>query len=215
MLKNISLEERKRSFDECASNYKSRIVICAGTACVAGGALDVYARFTDYMKEKGIRVSVTLEKESGDTGISQSGCQGFCQMGPLVTIYPRGILYTKVKPSDVEEIVDETLLGGKLIERLLYHNPRDNKTYDDIAHIPFYARQRRTVLRMCGNIDAQDIDEYIANGGYMMARRAVLTMGIEEICAEQCKKGPNLIVNGEEIHHCTIEKAVEAIERII
>jgi NADH-quinone oxidoreductase subunit F len=179
----MSLEDRKKLFDDCMLQYKARIVICAGTGCVAGGSLNVYNRFMDYIKAKNLSVGVTLHKEKGDIGISRSGCQGFCQMGPLVTLYPQGVLYTKVKPGDAEEIVEETLLGGKLIERLLYHNPQDNKPADDLKHIPFYAQQQRTVLKLCGNIDAQDIDEYIANGGYMMARKAFLTMGAEEICA--------------------------------
>ena len=182
MHEHMTLEERKQIFDDCMGSYRARIVICAGTGCVAGGSLDVYARFLDYIKEKNLTVTVTLHKEKADTIISQSGCQGFCQMGPLVTLYPQGVLYTKVKPCDVEEIVDQTLLGGKLVERLLYHTAHDNKPADDLKHIPFYAQQQRTVLKLCGNIDAQDIDEYISCGGYMMARKAFLTMSDEDIC---------------------------------
>ncbi len=188
MSEHMSLEERKKVFDGCMAQYKARIVICAGTGCVAGGSLHVYDRFIDYIKEKGLSVSVTLHKENGDIGISQSGCQGFCQMGPLVTLYPQGVLYTKVQPGDVKEIVDETLLGGKLVERLLYHKA-DSMPAADTAHIPFYAQQQRTVLKLCGNIDAQDIDEYIASGGYMAAREAFLMMGAEEICTLMLKAG--------------------------
>ena len=188
MSEHIPLEERKRLFDACMTQYKARIVICAGTGCDAGGSLDVFDTFIDYIKEKGLSVAVTLRKERGDIGISRSGCQGFCQMGPLVTLYPQGVLYTKVQPGDVAEIVDETLLRGRLIERLLYQ-AADNTPVADTAHIPFYARQRRTVLKLCGNIDAQDIDEYIANGGYMMARKAFVTMSAEEICTLMLQAG--------------------------
>ena len=188
MSEHMTLEERKRIFDECMAQYKARIVVCAGTGCVAGGSLDVYDKFVGYIKEKGLSVGVTLRKEKGDVGISRSGCQGFCQMGPLVTLYPQGVLYTKVRPGDVEEIVDETLLGGKLIERLLCRTA-EGAPAADTAHIPFYARQRRTVLRLCGNIDAQDIDEYIANGGYATARMAFLTMSGEEICTLMLRAG--------------------------
>jgi NADH-quinone oxidoreductase subunit F len=97
VLHNLSLEERKESFDQCMSEYKERIVICAGTGCVANGALEIYARFLEVIEKKGLTIAVTLQKEKADMIISESGCQGFCQMGPLVTIYPRGILYTKVK----------------------------------------------------------------------------------------------------------------------
>ncbi|MDX9872216.1 MAG: NADH-quinone oxidoreductase subunit NuoF [Clostridia bacterium] len=162
--------------------YKGRVVICAGTGCVANGSLDVYARFQEVIQEKGLKVAVTLKKEKADFIISESGCQGFCQMGPLVTIYPQGILYTKVKAEDVEEIVEKTLLSGELIERLLYHSPDDHKASADTKHIPFYEKQQRTVLKLCGNIDAQDIDEYIANEGYMMAQKAFHTLSPEEVC---------------------------------
>ncbi len=163
------------------AQYNARIIICAGTGCVANGALDVYDRFIEYIEEKGHRIAVTLKKEDADTIISQSGCQGFCQMGPLVTVYPQGVLYTKVRVDDVPEIVEETILGGRLVDRLLLKND-GGEPMADTAHIPFYAKQRRTVLKLCGNIDAQDIDEYIANGGYAMARDAVTTLSGEEIC---------------------------------
>ena len=125
---------------------------------------------------------MALEKEKADYMMSGSGCQGFCQMGPLVTLYPQGVLYTKVKAEDVSEIVEKTLLHGELVERLLFHSPDGNVPMADTKHIPFYAKQHRTVLRLCGLIDAQDIDEYIANGGYEMAQTAYLKMRGEEIC---------------------------------
>jgi NADH-quinone oxidoreductase subunit F len=178
----MTLEERKQNFDACMSQYKARIIICAGTGCVANGSLEVYDRFQEYIGEKGLSVTVTLKKEKADYILSGSGCQGFCQMGPLVTLYPQGILYTKVKPADVADIVNETLLGGRLIERLMYHSPVTDAPSADIAHIPFYSKQHRTVLKLCGYIDAQDIDEYIASGGYAMARKAFLELSDKEIC---------------------------------
>jgi NADH-quinone oxidoreductase subunit F len=110
-------------------------------------------------------------------------------MGPLVTIYPQGILYTKVKAEDVEEIVDKTLLGGTLIERLMYHSPITDAPSADIQHIPFYSKQKRTVLKLCGYIDAQDIDEYIANGGYTMAEKSFKELSDKEICDIMLKAG--------------------------
>jgi NADH-quinone oxidoreductase subunit F len=185
----MTLKERKELFDACMAQYKARIIVCAGTGCVANGSLEVYERFRAYIEEKGLHVAVTLRKEKADYIISQSGCQGFCQMGPLVSIYPQGTLYTKVTASDVEEIVDETLLKGKLIDRLLYHSPVTGAPADDIAHIPFYSRQNRTVLKLCGLVDAQDIDEYIASGGYMMAEKALREMTGEEICSLMLRAG--------------------------
>lgn len=185
----LSLEERKKVFNETLSQYKARIIICAGTGCVANGSLDVCKKFQEVIKEKGLSVTVTLKKEKADTIISESGCQGFCQMGPLVTLYPQGVLYTKVMESDVEEIVDKTLLQGELIERLLYHSSEDDIALADPQHIPFYNKQQRTVLKLCGYIDAQDIDEYIANDGYKMAEKAFCEMTGEEICETILKSG--------------------------
>ncbi|SHI02630.1 NADH-quinone oxidoreductase subunit F [Sporobacter termitidis DSM 10068] len=189
MAEHMTLEERKKAFDDCMAQYKARIIICAGTGCMANGSLDVYDRFVEYIEKKGLSIAVTLRKEKADYIISQSGCQGFCQMGPLVTLYPQGILYTKVTPGDVEEIIDETLLKGRPITRLLYHSPVTDAPATDIAHIPFYSKQNRTVLKLCGYIDAQDIDEYIANDGYAMAKKVFLEMTDEDVCSEMLRAG--------------------------
>jgi NADH-quinone oxidoreductase subunit F len=189
MNSKFDLEERKRIFNECMSTYKARIIICAGTGCVANGSLEVYEKFKQVIRERGLSVAVTTKKEKADYIVSQSGCQGFCQKGPLVTLYPQGVFYTKVKPEDVEEIIEKTLLKGELIERFLYHSQADNSYAVDTKHIPFYEKQQRMILKLCGYIDAQDIDEYIANGGYKMAEKAVLKMNSEEICDLILKAG--------------------------
>lgn len=103
-------------------------------------------------------------------------------MGPLVTLYPQGIFYVHVKADDVEEIVQKTLLQGELIPRLLIHDDETGEPLPDTAHIPFYAKQERTTLKLCGMIDAQDIDEYVAHEGYAMARKSVLEMTDEAVC---------------------------------
>jgi NADH-quinone oxidoreductase subunit F len=186
---HLSLEERKALFDECMSQYRARIVICAGTGCVANGSLEVYDEFRRVIAARGLRAAVTLHKEAADYILSRSGCQGFCQMGPLVTLYPQRVLYTKVRPEDVEEIVSSTLLEGLLVDRLLYRTPCDEAPAAGAGQIPFYRRQHRMVLKLCGNIDAQDIDEYISNGGYAMARKAFLDMSDEDICGIILKSG--------------------------
>jgi len=99
---SINLEERRDLFNQRISQHKGRIVVCAGTGCIAGGSLAVYDRFLEAVRSKGLSIAVSLEREHTDYSISISGCQGFCQMGPLVTIYPQGILYTHVKAADVE-----------------------------------------------------------------------------------------------------------------
>ena len=179
---NISLEQRKQMFDDLMSTYKKRIIVCAGTGCIANGSLEIHKELVELIEKKGLNVSVSLDKKESDNLISKSGCQGFCQKGPLVTIYPEGVLYTKVRLNDVEEIIDKTLIHGEIIERLLYHSPDGETAVAKADDIPFYKKQQRKLLKLCGHIDAQDIDEYIANGGYFMARKAVLKMSDEEIC---------------------------------
>ena len=190
MTDTITLEARSEHFGRAAKAHKNRVVICAGTGCIANGSMKIYERFIEIIKEKGISFDVALEKEEdSDLAFSMSGCQGFCQMGPLVTILPEGILYVKVKAEDVEEIVESTLLGGEIVERLLYEAPEGGGTIAHEKEIPFYARQRRLLLELCGHIDAGSIDEYVYNGGYFAARRAVLEMNDKQICDEISASG--------------------------
>jgi NADH-quinone oxidoreductase subunit F len=182
MPENLTLEQRKEQFEQSAAAQKPRIIICAGTGCVAGGSLKIYDRFREELSKRGLKVAVALEQEQGDYSIAESGCQGFCQMGPLVTIKPKGILYTKVSPNDVEEIVEKTLVGGDYVERLLYTSPDHGAPMKDMNKIPFYQLQHRLTLGLCGNIDVKNLNEYIYHGGYFMARKALLEMKDKEIC---------------------------------
>jgi NADH-quinone oxidoreductase subunit F len=116
--------------------------------------------------------------------MTESGCQGFCQMGPLVTIEPDNILYVGVKPEDVKEIIEKTLLSKELIDRLLFHEPSNGKLCKCTDEIEFYKRQSRTVLLKCGNINPNDINEYIAGNGYTAAEKAYLKMSAKEVCEE-------------------------------
>ena len=186
----MSLEARSEHFGRCAQAHKNRVVICAGTGCIANGSIKIYDRFIELAKEHGFSFDVALEKEeSGDIALSMSGCQGFCQMGPLVHVAKEKVLYVCVKPSDVEEIVTETVLGGKIIDRLVYRLPSTGEAIPDEHDIPFYARQKRLLLELCGNIDARSIDEYIFHGGYFQARDAVKKMTDIEICETILESG--------------------------
>lgn len=161
-----------------------KILICAGTGCVAGGSLEIYARMVELLKEKGIHCQVDLEKEphGDDVGVKRSGCHGFCEMGPLVRIEPQGWLYIKVKIDDCEEIVEKTILEGQPIERLCYK--KNGEIYKTQEEIPFYKKQTREVLEHCGHIDATSIEEYIAIGGYEAYEKALFEMSGEEIVRE-------------------------------
>ena len=168
-----------------------RVILCAGTGCMANGAMKVFEQFTREMAGSGLNVILELRAEGGDHDVrlSKSGCQGFCQMGPLVSVVPDGILYTKVRPEDVAEIVQQTLVAGQTVDRLLYKDPATRKTCRGLEDNPFYARQNRLVLRECGFLDPEDIHEFIQHGGYSAAKKAFLEMSPEEICKKVTESG--------------------------
>jgi NADH-quinone oxidoreductase subunit F len=160
---------------------KRRVIVCAGTGCVSNGALKVHAAFTQALEEGAIPFDLRFKPESEQLHLSKSGCQGFCQMGPLVTILPEGVLYTRVKPEDVDEIVATTVGRGEILSRLLYVDPATKSACKGFAEIPFYKRQTRYVLKDCGWIDPEDLGEYLSMGGYEAAKRAWLGMTDEAI----------------------------------
>jgi NADH-quinone oxidoreductase subunit F len=187
------LSQRGRAYQSAADRAERRVVICAGTGCVAGGALDVYREFVRAIESAGIDVVTELLPEApplpGFVHVSRSGCQGFCQMGPLATVLPDGILYTRVKQGDVAEIVETTLRTGKPVERLLYFDQQAKRHCRGIAEIPFYQAQHRFVLKECGIIDPDSLPEYLAQDGYQAACRAYTAMSPEQVCQEIDKAG--------------------------
>jgi NADH-quinone oxidoreductase subunit F len=187
------LAQEGASYQAAAGTAQRRVIICAGTGCVAGGALDVHAEFVRAIAEAGIDVVTELKHEApplpGFVHVSRSGCQGFCQMGPLATVLPDGILYTRVKKGDVAEIVESTLKHGKPVERLLYVDKAAQRVCRGTADIPFYKAQQRFVLKECGVIDPDSLPEYLSHQGYQAACRAFTQMTPQELCAEMEKAG--------------------------
>jgi NADH-quinone oxidoreductase subunit F len=160
---------------------KKKILICAGTGCIAGGSLDIYDELVRLMADKGINCEIKLEVEPHDesVGIKKSGCHGFCEMGPLVRIEPWGYLYIKVKTEDCAEIIEKTILNNECVERLAY--TKDGKIYKKQDEIPFYRKQTRLALEHCGHIDANSIEEYFAVGGYRAFEKALFDMSSDDI----------------------------------
>lgn len=174
----------RKAYSAAIKLQTKKILVCAGTGCVAGGSLDIYNELLRLIESKGIKCSVKLEKDphSESIGLKKSGCHGFCEMGPLVRIEPEGILYTKVKITDCEDIVNSTIINSKVIDRLVYKI--EGKPYIRQEDIPFYAKQHRVVLEHCGHIDATSILEYIAIGGYEAFEKALFDMKPIEIIEE-------------------------------
>ena len=168
------------------------VLICAGTGCIAGGSLKIYDYLKAECERRGISVLVNLmDDESQCAGhtinMKKSGCHGFCEMGPLLQIEPEGYLYTHVKLEDCDEIIEKTIIGGEVIERLLY--TLDGVAYARHDEIPFYQQQQRVVLKNCGTIDAEDFDEYLARDGYVAFEKALFEMTDEGICQEIMDSG--------------------------
>lgn len=172
------------------SSNAVNVLVCAGTGCIAGGSLKVCETLKKECERRGLQVYVGLTEHSGEEKslhIKMSGCHGFCEMGPLVHIEPLGVMYIHVKPEDCCEIVEKTVLRGEIIERLTYQ--RDGVSYPRQEDIPFYKKQHRVVLASCGTSDAEDLDEYIAKGGYSAFEKALFTMTPEAICKEISDSG--------------------------
>ncbi len=181
-----TLEMVTEDYKKSIESITKKVIICAGTGCIASGALEVFEAFKTEIESQGLDVIIDLHKEKDHNKehvhLSESGCQGFCAMGPLVNIYPDKVLYVKVTPTDVKEIVETTLMNHDVVERLLYKNPTTGDINRNHEEIPFYKRQKRVVLGECGYVDPEDIEEYISHGGYLAARKAYAEMTDVEVC---------------------------------
>lgn len=210
---NVSeLDAAVKQAEEMLHADSHRILVCAGTGCLAGGSQKIYDRFCEMAKQsEGVKVEfvpeaeyagaekttnteaeeknsetelhqteqAAVKEESCHVGVKKSGCHGFCEMGPLVRIEPYNYIYIKVKEEDCEEIFNETILHGRPVERLMYH--KDGVVYRQQEEIPFYKKQTRLVLKNCGHIDAENINEYLAVGGYQALRKVLFTMEPSEV----------------------------------
>ena len=159
---------------------RAHILICTGTGCTASGAKGVLAKFDEELKAKKLREEVSLV---------ETGCHGFCEGGPLVIIYPEGTFYTRVKPEDVAEIVEEHILKGRIVSRLLFKEPLTAEKVPNYDEIAFYKKQHRLVLGNCGHINPDSIEEYIGADGYEGLAKAILTMTPEQVVEEMKKTG--------------------------
>lgn len=155
--------------------YRGHVLVCAGTGCVASGSRNVQAEMEKQLE------AFNLDKE---IKLVETGCHGFCEMGPIVIVYPEGIFYCRVQPEDVKEIVEEHLLKGRPVKRLLF---KDQITEEMVPHykdIDFYKKQNRIVLGNCGFINPENIKEYIARDGYEALAKALTQMTPEQVIEE-------------------------------
>ena len=161
------------------SQYIMHVLVCGGTGCMSSSSKEIIEKFKIHIKKAGMQEQVQ---------IIGTGCFGFCEKGPIVKMIPDNTFYVQVKPEDVEEIVNEHLVKGIKVERLLYVNPLTHERVSDAKHMHFYQKQMRVALRNCGLIDPENIEEYIARDGYG-ALGKVLAMSQQEVIDEMKKSG--------------------------
>ena len=169
------LEDLRQSILGKRDPNRTCISVCGGTGCRASGAEAVVDAFIDEIERQELQINVELK---------ETGCHGFCERGPVVVIRPKRIFYQRVKPEDIPEIISETVLKGKIIERLLYEDPvtKEKITYE--PDVPFYKKQTRTIFGANGEIDPTNIEDYIAIGGYSALSKVLFKMSPDKVVKE-------------------------------
>ncbi len=152
--------------------YRSHIMICRGTGCSSSNSEQIAKNFEEQIKIHGLDKEIIVER---------TGCFGLCALGPIVIIYPEAAFYSQVKPEDVEEIVKEHLVKGRVVKRLLYAETVVEDRIKSINEVNFYKKQKRIALRNCGVINPEDIDEYIAFDGYKALTKCLTELKPEEV----------------------------------
>ena len=159
-----------------------KILVCCGTGCIANNSLDVVEKLKRKIGEAGLNVDV-------EPIVKATGCNGFCENGTIVKVLPDNISYYKVKPADVDEIVEETVSKHEVIERLLYKDLKSGKRVKSQQENSFYSRQLKIALRNTGEIDPLDLDDYLERDGYTALKKALSAMDPDDVIAEVEKSG--------------------------
>ena len=154
--------------------YRAHVLVCGGTGCTSSGSAKIQEEFENQLKQKGLENEIK---------VVQTGCFGLCALGPVVIVYPEGAFYSMVKVEDVAEIVEEHLLKGRIVTRLLYAETvqKESDHIKSLSEVDFYKKQMRVVLRNCGVIDPENIDEYIAVDGYQALGKVLTEMTPEQV----------------------------------
>ncbi len=195
MIQNIEdLTQARETAAVEMKSYDCRVLVCSGTGCIATGSNKIHQLFQELIADDpAIDLQFAphdaAEHDGPKVGVHKTGCQGFCELGPLVRIQKgdRTVQYVKVQPEDVKEIYEHTILGNDVIERLLYQ--KGEKKYVQPEDIPFIAKQTRIVLENCGKLDAESLDEYLAAGGFKALEKAMFQMDRDQVIEEIDKSG--------------------------
>ena len=160
--------------------FRAHVLVCGGTGCSSSGSAELIKRFEEQIAQNG------LDKE---VKVVRTGCFGLCEAGPVVIVYPEGTFYSRIKVDDVDEIVSEHLLKGRIVQHLIYKEKADEEQHSTLENIDFYRPQLRLALRNCGRIDPENIDEYIAFDGYRALGKALTEMTPQQVIDEVLKSG--------------------------
>jgi NADH-quinone oxidoreductase subunit F len=152
--------------------YRANVLVCGGTGCDASGSRTTHEAMVQELEKRGLQNEVQMVR---------TGCRGFCSMGPVMIVYPEGIFYCQVHAEDVPEIVEETLIKGRVVERLTYKTPDSHQAVPFYSEVPFYSKQMRITLRNCGIIDPENIEEYVARDGYQALSKALFEMEPQDV----------------------------------
>jgi len=152
--------------------YRSHVLICGGTGCASSGSLTFEDKFTAAMEKHDLNKEVKLVK---------TGCFGLCEAGPIVVVYPEGAFYSRVEDADIDRIVDEHLLKGRIVTDLLHASAVEEEVTKSINDVDFFKKQERVALRNCGIINPEKIEEYIAFDGYKALGQVLTEMTREEV----------------------------------
>lgn len=158
------------------------VLVCCGTGCLANGSMDVFRALQKQLETEGGEFQVR-------TYTKATGCNGWCEKGPLVKIVPDDITYCNVKASDVPAIVDKTLKKGEVVKKLLYRDPKTKKYFKSHREISFYTKQLKVALRNIGEIDPANIQDYIARDGYQALAKVLKSMSPEQVIDEVQRSG--------------------------
>jgi len=172
----LELEKFRKDILAKKDPDKPCIAVCTGTGCLALGAAKVVNAFKEGIKKQGLENRVNVKVD-----LRETGCPGFCERGPVIVIYPEEICYLQVQPGDVKEIISQTVIAKKVIDRLLFVDPTTGLKSVHESEIPFYKHQMRLLIGNNIRIDPKSIDNYLAVGGYSALAKALSQMNPEQI----------------------------------
>ncbi len=163
------------------TGYRKQVLVCGGTGCTSSGSKKVIAALEEALKENGLENEVLVVR---------TGCFGLCSLGPIMIVYPEGCFYAQATPEGVKRVVKEHLKEGNIVKELLYKETvHDDGTIISLSETNFYKKQLRIALRNCGVIDPENINEYIATGGYQALYKVLTSMTPDDVTKEVLDSG--------------------------